>query len=63
MGVAKKSNEITAIPENSLHWQLDMSFGEDQNRTRKDHAAANLGVLRRMSLSLLKNEKGQKVGI
>ena len=33
--------------ENSLHWQLDVSFGEDQSRTRKDHAAANLGGLRR----------------
>ena len=49
--------------ENSLHWQLDMSFGEDGNRTRKDHAAANLAVLRRMGLSLLKNEKSERVGI
>ena len=49
--------------ENSLHWQLDMSFGEDQSRTRLDHAQANLGVLRRMGLSLLKNETSSKVGI
>ena len=49
--------------ENSLHWQLDVSFGEDRSRTRLDHAQANLGVLRRMSLSLLKNETSQKVGI
>ena len=49
--------------ENSLHWQLDISFGEGRSRTRKDHAAANLGVLRRMSLSLLKNERSQRVGI
>ncbi len=49
--------------ENSLHWQLDVSFGEDQSRTRLDHAQANLGVLRRMSLSLLKNERSSKVGI
>jgi len=49
--------------ENSLHWQLDVSFGEDQNRTRKDHAAANLGVLRRTALSLLKNETSEKVGV
>ncbi|WZP00958.1 hypothetical protein EP7_002620 [Isosphaeraceae bacterium EP7] len=40
-----------------------MSFGEDQNRTRKDHAAANLAALRRMSLSLLKKETSEKVGI
>ena len=43
--------------------QLDVSFGEDQNRTRKDHAAANLGALRRTSVSLLKNETTAKVGI
>ena len=49
--------------ENSLYWQLDMSFGEDRSRTRKDHAAANLAVVRRMSLSLLKNETSEKVGI
>jgi predicted transposase YbfD/YdcC len=49
--------------ENSLHWQLDVSFGEDQNRARKDHAAANQGALRRTGLSLLKNEKSNKVGI
>jgi predicted transposase YbfD/YdcC len=49
--------------ENSLHWQLDVSFDEDRNRTRKDHAATNLAVLRRIALSLLKNETGSKVGI
>jgi predicted transposase YbfD/YdcC len=49
--------------ENSLHWQLDMSFGEDRSRVRKDHADANMGVLRRAGLSLLKNESSKKVGI
>lgn len=49
--------------ENSLHWQLDVSFGEDQSRTRKDHAAANLGGLRRTALSLLKNETSERVGV
>jgi predicted transposase YbfD/YdcC len=49
--------------ENSLHWQLDMSFGEDRSRVRKDHADANMGALRRASLSLLKNEESKKVGI
>jgi predicted transposase YbfD/YdcC len=49
--------------ENSLHWQLDVSFGEDQSRTRKDHASANLGALRRTGLSLLKNETSHKLGI
>src|SRR3954465_15351407 len=49
--------------ENSLHWQLDMSFGEDRSRVRKGHADANLALVRRTALSLLKNEKSQNVGV
>lgn len=49
--------------ENSCHWQLDVSFGEDDDRTRKDHASANLGALRRTTLSLLKRERSAKNGI
>jgi predicted transposase YbfD/YdcC len=40
--------------ENGLHWCLDVSFREDRSPTRSGHAAANLGVLRRVALSLLK---------
>ncbi len=29
--------------ENSLHWQLDMSFSEDRSRTRLDHAPGQPG--------------------
>lgn len=39
--------------ENSLHWQLDVTFDEDHNRVRKRNAAENLGLLRRLTLSLL----------
>ena len=49
--------------EDPLHWQLDMSFGEDRSRIRKGHADANFAVVRRTALSLLKNEKSQKVGV
>jgi predicted transposase YbfD/YdcC len=49
--------------ENSCHWQLDVTFGEDQCRVRKDHADANLSILRRAALSLLKNEKTAKIGV
>jgi predicted transposase YbfD/YdcC len=49
--------------ENSLHWQLDLSFDEDRDRTRKGPAAANLAVLRRIALSLLKKEASSKVGV
>jgi predicted transposase YbfD/YdcC len=40
--------------ENGLHWCLDVSFREDESRTRAGHAATNLAMLRRAALSLLK---------
>jgi predicted transposase YbfD/YdcC len=43
--------------ENGLHWVLDVSFREDDSRTRSGHAAANLGMLRRVAVSLLKRTK------
>jgi predicted transposase YbfD/YdcC len=49
--------------ENRLHWQLDVTFQEDQCRIRKGHADANFSILRRTALSMLKNETSLKVGI
>jgi predicted transposase YbfD/YdcC len=49
--------------ENSLHWQLDVTFAEDQCRLRKGCADANFSLLRRTALSLLKNNSTQKVGV
>lgn len=49
--------------ENRLHWQLDVTFQEDQCRIRKGHADQNFSILRRTALSLLKNESSQKVGV
>ena len=43
--------------ENRLHWQLDVTFGEDQSRVRSGHADQNLSLLRRTAVRLLKNEK------
>jgi predicted transposase YbfD/YdcC len=42
--------------ENGLHWGLDVAFGEDENATRAGHAGANLGLVRRLALSLLKQD-------
>ena len=42
--------------ENGLHWCLDVSFREDANRTRDANAGANLGVIRRVAVSLLKQD-------
>lgn len=49
--------------ENSLHWVLDISFNEDQNRTRKDNAPENFAVLRHIALDMLKQETSCKNGI
>jgi predicted transposase YbfD/YdcC len=46
--------------ENCLHWQLDVSFGEDANRTQKRYAAENLSSLRRTALSLLKKHPSKQ---
>lgn len=40
--------------ENNLHWQLDVSFREDNVRARIGHAAENFAVVRQMCLNLLK---------
>ena len=49
--------------ENNLHWQLDVSFREDECRVCRDHAPANLSVIRRFALGLLKRETGCRKGI
>ena len=49
--------------ENGLHWVLDVAFREDNNRTRTGHSAHNFGILRHISVNLLKGEKSAKVGI
>lgn len=49
--------------ENNLHWQLDVSFHEDACRIRRDHAPANLSVIRRFTLGLLKHETSSRRGI
>jgi len=40
--------------ENSLHWHMDVTFAEDDNRVCRRHAAENLALVRRTALSLLK---------
>jgi predicted transposase YbfD/YdcC len=42
--------------ENQQHWILDVQFGEDAHRTRKNHSAANLGMIRRAALNLLQQD-------
>jgi predicted transposase YbfD/YdcC len=43
--------------ENSLHWVLDVVLREDHARARKDHAPANLAMLRRLALNTIKRNQ------
>ncbi len=49
--------------ENGLHWVLDMYFAEDRNRARTGNAAANLALLRRWVVSLLRRDESSTGGI
>jgi predicted transposase YbfD/YdcC len=42
--------------ENCLHWQLDVTFREDDSRIRDRNAAGNFALLRRVALGLLKRQ-------
>jgi predicted transposase YbfD/YdcC len=49
--------------ENQCHWVLDVTFGEDRSRQRAEHGAENAAWLRRMALSLLRNEPTPKLNL
>ncbi|MGA3006247.1 MAG: ISAs1 family transposase [Acetobacteraceae bacterium] len=45
--------------ENRLHWRLDVTMNEDQDRTRLDNAPHNLAVLRHMALNIMQKDKSK----
>ena len=48
--------------ENNLHWQLDVTFREDQSRKVKN-AARNFSAANKMALAILKNDRTVKGSI
>jgi predicted transposase YbfD/YdcC len=46
--------------ENNLHWQMAVTFAEDQNRTAQRQAAENLALMRRIALTLLKRHPSKE---
>jgi predicted transposase YbfD/YdcC len=42
--------------ENQLHWVLDVNFGEDASMVRKDNAPQNLSLLKKIVLTLIRND-------
>lgn len=50
--------------ENSLHWVLDVVFKEDYCRKRKDNAAENFNIIRKMALNFIRvNKKNKKMSL
>ena len=46
--------------ENSLHWILDVSFGEDRSMKHNHNAIENFSIINRIALNLIKNDKTKK---
>jgi len=42
--------------ENSFHWVLDVTFGEDDSRIRSGDSPQNMAVLRHLALNILKKD-------
>lgn len=45
--------------ENSLHWVLDVSMGEDECQIYQDHGAENWSMLRHLALNMLRAESSK----
>ena len=46
--------------ENSLHWVLDVTFGDDQSRLRTGHGAKNMAVVRHFAINLVRAIKDKR---
>jgi len=49
--------------ETTLHWSLDVTFSEDHSRVRKDRGPENLGMLRRLAVSVLQQDTSSKASL
>lgn len=41
----------------SMHWSLDVTYGDDANRTRRGTAPQNMAVLKRIAFNTVKNDQ------
>ena len=49
--------------ENSLHWVLDVNFGEDRSRKRKGYSPENYALINKIAINLLNNDKETKLSM
>lgn len=60
---AKMLNEKTRKHwsiENNLHWVLDVTFGEDGSRKRKQNQSQNFNIMLKSAMTLIKSDKTHK---
>jgi predicted transposase YbfD/YdcC len=48
--------------ENKLHWQLDVSFGEDNSKKMQGNSAQNFSLLNKIALSMINHHKDEGRG-
>lgn len=49
--------------ENSLHWCLDVTFGEDASLIRLRNAAQNFSFLRRLAMNVFRSDKSRSISL
>jgi predicted transposase YbfD/YdcC len=49
--------------ENSLQYVLDVGFGEDDSRLRKDHGPGNMAIMRKLALTVARADTETKSSI
>jgi predicted transposase YbfD/YdcC len=59
LGIVRKHWSV----ENDSHWSLDVAVREDESRVRERHAQQNMAMMRRLALSLLKQDTKTKASI
>lgn len=65
-GTAKELGGVIRGPwgiENGLHWVLAVVFREDDSRVRAGHAGANLAMIRKAAVALLRHAPGKGSGV
>lgn len=46
-----------------MHWLLDVVFHEDDSRKRAGHAGANLAMIRKVAVALLRRAPGKESSV
>lgn len=63
---AKEINQLVRSHwqvENNLHWQLDVTFCEDESRKRKGNSAENFSLLTKTALNIIKTNTTDKISL